>query len=90
MEDVEEAPHVYSLLCELAAGGHPALAAADAPQRVVTTLAEAFLRDAVPTDNPVYAQMVALARQIQVCYLYHNYPYLPKVAKLWEYIKSTV
>ncbi|KPI93520.1 Importin-5 [Papilio xuthus] len=65
VEDVEEAPHVYSLLCELAASGHPALAAADAPQRVVATLAEAFLHDAVPTDNPVYAQMVALARQIQ-------------------------
>ncbi|KAI8430139.1 hypothetical protein MSG28_000535 [Choristoneura fumiferana] len=60
-----EAPHVYALLCELAAGGHAALTAPDAPQRVLALLAEAFLHDAVPTDNPVYAQMVALLRQIQ-------------------------
>lgn len=66
VEDTEEAPHVYSLLCELAAGGHPALATPDAPRHVIATLAEAFLRDAVPNDNPVYAQMVALVRQIQV------------------------
>ncbi|CAG4963657.1 unnamed protein product [Parnassius apollo] len=65
VEDVEEAPHVYSLLCELAASGHAALATPDAPQRVIATLAEAFLRDAVPVENPVYAQMVALVRQIQ-------------------------
>ncbi|XP_049887445.1 importin-5 [Pectinophora gossypiella] len=65
VEDTEEAPHVYSLLCELAAGGHPALQTPDAPQRVIATLAEAFLRDAVPKDNAVYAQMVALVRQIQ-------------------------
>ncbi|OWR47024.1 importin-5 [Danaus plexippus] len=65
VEDTEEAPHVYSLLCELAAGGHPALATPDAPRHVIATLAEAFLRDAVPNDNPVYAQMVALVRQIQ-------------------------
>ncbi|XP_023934112.1 importin-5 [Bicyclus anynana] len=64
VEDTEEAPHVYSLLCELVASGHPALATADAPQLVIATLAEAFLRDAVPDDNPVYAQMVALVRQI--------------------------
>ncbi|KAM3958280.1 karyopherin beta 3 [Aphomia sociella] len=64
-EDTEEAPHVYGLLCELVAGGHEALATPDAPQRVIATLAEAFLRDAVPNDNPVYAQMVALVRQIQ-------------------------
>lgn len=68
MEDTEEAPHVYSLLCELAATGHAALQTPDAPQRVIATLAEAFLRDAVPTDNPVYTQMVALLRQIQVQY----------------------
>ncbi|KAI8430146.1 hypothetical protein MSG28_000535 [Choristoneura fumiferana] len=49
----------------LAAGGHAALTAPDAPQRVLALLAEAFLHDAVPTDNPVYAQMVALLRQIQ-------------------------
>lgn len=66
VEDCEEAPHVYSLLCELAASGHPALAAADAPRHIVATIAEAFLRDAVPTDNPVHQQMVALLRQIQV------------------------
>lgn len=66
VEDTEEAPHVYGLLCELAAGGHAALQTPDAPQRVIATLAEAFLRDAVPNDNPVYAQMVALVRQIQV------------------------
>lgn len=66
IEDTEEAPHVYSLLCELAASGHAALATPDAPQRVITTLAEAFLHDAVPNDNPVFAQMVALVRQIQV------------------------
>ncbi|XP_050354155.1 importin-5 [Nymphalis io] len=65
VEDTEEAPHVYSLLCELAASGHAALATPDAPQRVIATLAEAFLRDAVPNDNPVFAQMVALVRQIQ-------------------------
>ncbi|CAG9576082.1 unnamed protein product [Danaus chrysippus] len=65
VEDTEEAPHVYSLLCELAASGHPALATPDAPRLVIATLAEAFLRDAVPNDNPVYAQMVALVRQIQ-------------------------
>lgn len=65
-EDTEEAPYVYSLLCELAASGHAALSSPDAPQRVLATLAEAFLRDAVPSDNPVYAQMVALVRQIQV------------------------
>lgn len=65
-EDTEEAPHVYSLLCELAASGHAALASPDAPKHVIATLAEAFLRDAVPSDNPVYAQMVALVRQIQV------------------------
>lgn len=65
-EDTEEAPHVYSLLCELAASGHAALASPDAPKHVIATLAEAFLRDAVPTENPVYAQMVALVRQIQV------------------------
>ncbi|XP_048004926.1 importin-5 [Leguminivora glycinivorella] len=65
VEDTEEAPHVYSLLCELAASGHPVLEAPDAPQRVIALLAEAFLRDAVPDDNPVYAQMVALLRQIQ-------------------------
>ncbi|KAI8430149.1 hypothetical protein MSG28_000535 [Choristoneura fumiferana] len=65
VEDTEEAPHVYALLCELAAGGHAALTAPDAPQRVLALLAEAFLHDAVPTDNPVYAQMVALLRQIQ-------------------------
>lgn len=64
-EDTEEAPHVYSLLCELAASGHPALAVPDAPKHVIATLAEAFLREAVPSDNPVYAQMVALVRQIQ-------------------------
>ncbi|CAB3220948.1 unnamed protein product [Arctia plantaginis] len=64
-EDTEEAPYVYSLLCELAASGHAALSSPDAPQRVLATLAEAFLRDAVPSDNPVYAQMVALVRQIQ-------------------------
>ncbi|KAF9815034.1 hypothetical protein SFRURICE_010592 [Spodoptera frugiperda] len=64
-EDTEEAPHVYSLLCELAASGHAALASPDAPKHVIATLAEAFLRDAVPTENPVYAQMVALVRQIQ-------------------------
>lgn len=69
VEDTEEAPHVYSLLCELAATGHPALQTPDAPQRVIATLAEAFLRDAVPTENPVYAQMVALLRQIQVIYM---------------------
>lgn len=64
-EDTEEAPHVYSLLCELAASGHAALASPDAPKHVIATLAEAFLRDAVPNDNPVFAQMVALVRQIQ-------------------------
>ncbi|XP_072935690.1 importin-5 [Epargyreus clarus] len=65
VEDTEEAPHVYSLLCELAAGGHPALSTPDAPQRVIAMLAEAFLRDAVPNDSPVFAQMVGLVRQIQ-------------------------
>lgn len=70
MEDTEEAPHVYSLLCELAATGHPALQTPDAPQRVIATLAEAFLRDAVPTENPVYAQMVTLLRQIQVLHAF--------------------
>ncbi|CAH2099620.1 unnamed protein product [Euphydryas editha] len=65
VEDTEEAPHVYSLLCELVASGHAALATPDAPQRVITMLAEAFLHDAVPNDNPVFAQMVALVRQIQ-------------------------
>ncbi|KAJ0181346.1 hypothetical protein K1T71_003431 [Dendrolimus kikuchii] len=64
-EDTEEAPHVYSLLCELAASGHAALATPDAPQRVIATLAEAFLKDAVDPENPVFAQMVALVRQIQ-------------------------
>lgn len=68
VEDTEEAPHVYSLLCELAAGGHAALATPDAPAHVIAVLAEAFLRDAVPQDNPAYAQMVALVRQIQVIY----------------------
>lgn len=66
VEDTEEAPHVYSLLCELVASGHEALATPDAPQRVIATIAEAFLQDAVPEDNPVFAQMVALVRQIQV------------------------
>lgn len=65
-EDQEEAPHVYSLLCELVASGHSALSTPDAPQRVIAVLAEAFLRDAVPDDNPAYNQMVALVRQIQV------------------------
>ncbi|XP_028039951.1 importin-5 [Bombyx mandarina] len=64
-EDTEEAPHVYALLCELASSGHGALSTPDAPQRVLATLAEAFRADAVPNDNPVYAQMVALLRQIQ-------------------------
>ncbi|KAG7304294.1 hypothetical protein JYU34_011235 [Plutella xylostella] len=65
VEDNEEAPHVYSLLCELAASGHPVLGTPDAPRHILATLAEAFLKDAVPTDNPVYGQMVALLRQIQ-------------------------
>ncbi|XP_038209407.1 importin-5 [Zerene cesonia] len=65
VEDTEEAPHVYSLLCELASSGHAALATPDAPQRVIAVIAEAFLRDAVPNDNPVFAQMLALVRQIQ-------------------------
>ncbi|XP_045761353.1 importin-5 [Maniola jurtina] len=65
VEDTDEAPHVYSLLCELVASGHAALATPDAPQRVIAALAEAFLHDAVPDDNPVFAQMVALVRQIQ-------------------------
>ncbi|GBP12897.1 Importin-5 [Eumeta japonica] len=65
VEDAEEAPHVYELLCELAAGGHPALATPDALPRLLALLAEAFLRDAVPETSPVYAQMVNLVRQIQ-------------------------
>lgn len=67
-EDTEEAPHVYSLLCELAASGHAALATPDAPQRVIATLAEAFLKDAVDPENPVFAQMVALVRHLQVIF----------------------
>ncbi|XP_028164572.1 importin-5 [Ostrinia furnacalis] len=65
VEDTEEAPHVYGLLCELAAGAHAALATPDAPAHVIAVLAEAFLRDAVPPDHAVYAQMVQLVRQIQ-------------------------
>ncbi|CAK1548631.1 unnamed protein product [Leptosia nina] len=65
VEDIDEAPHVYSLLCELASSGHAALATPDAPQRVIAVIAEAFLKDAVPNENPVFAQMTALVRQIQ-------------------------
>lgn len=72
-EDTEEAPHVYSLLCELAASGHTAFSSPDAPKHVIATLAEAFLRDAVPNDNPVFAQMVALVRQIQVINIHIYY-----------------
>lgn len=66
VEEADEAPHVYGLLCELAGGGHAALATPDAPPRVIAVIAEAFLRDVIPNDNPVFAQMVALVRQIQV------------------------
>lgn len=76
MEDTEEAPHVYSLLCELAASGHPALATPDAPRHVIAVLAEAFLRDAVPTDNPAYVQMVQLVRQIQVHHIVITLSYI--------------
>lgn len=65
-EDSEEASHVYSLLCELVASGHSELSMPDAPKRVITMLAEAFLNDAVPDDNPAYSQIVALVREIQV------------------------
>ncbi|KAL4704553.1 hypothetical protein ACJJTC_016104 [Scirpophaga incertulas] len=65
VEDTEEAPHVYGLVCELAASGHAALGAPGAPQHVVRALAEAFLRDAVPPEHAVRPQMVALLRQIQ-------------------------
>lgn len=74
VEDTEEAPHVYALLCELASAGHPVLATPDAPARLLAILAEALLRDAVPDDHAVHAQIVALLRQIQVSnhYLLYN------------------
>lgn len=65
IEDTEEAPHVYTLLCELVSSGHPLLATPDAPPRILAILAEALLHDAVSNDNPAYALIIALIKQIQ-------------------------
>ncbi|XP_047523500.1 importin-5 [Pieris napi] len=65
VEAADEAPHVYGLLCELVSGGHASLHTPDAVPRVIAIIAEAFLTDVVPHDDAVFAQMVALVRQIQ-------------------------
>ncbi|KOX78914.1 Importin-5, partial [Melipona quadrifasciata] len=67
VEDEDEAPYVYGYLCDLIEANHVAVLGpnnANLP-RLISFFAEAFYKDAVPTDNPVMGRILSIVRQIQ-------------------------
>ncbi|XP_074106518.1 karyopherin beta 3 [Cotesia typhae] len=66
-EDEDEAPHVYGYLCDLIEANHPVVLGPnnDNLPGLIFYFAEAFLKEAVPNDNPVVQRITNLLRQIQ-------------------------
>lgn len=67
-EDEDEAPHVYGYLCDLIEANHAVILGRNNAHlpRLISFFAEALLRKAVPTDNPVMSRMISIVREIQV------------------------
>jgi hypothetical protein len=66
-EDEEEAPHVYSYLCDLIEGNHPSILGDNNINlpRIVAILSEAFNKEAVSLQDPVALRMVNIVKQVQ-------------------------
>lgn len=67
VEDEDEAPYVYGYLCDLIEANHVAVLGPNNSNlpRLISFFAEAFYKDAVPTDNPVMGRILSIVRQIQ-------------------------
>ncbi|CAB0016134.1 unnamed protein product, partial [Nesidiocoris tenuis] len=66
-EDTDEAPHVYGYLCSLIESNNAIILGPSSSNipRLIAIIAEAFHRDAIPTDHPVAQRMIGIIRQIQ-------------------------
>lgn len=66
-EDEDEAPHIYSYLCDLVEANHPVILGpnhANLP-RIVSIIAEAFNKEVLEPDAEVFRRMLNIVRQVQ-------------------------
>lgn len=66
-EDEDEAPHIYSYLCDLVEANHPIVLGpnhANLP-RVISIIAEAFNKEVLDAESEVYQRMLNIVRQVQ-------------------------
>ncbi len=66
-EDEDEAPHIYSYLCDLVEANHPVLLGPNHSNlpRIVSIIAEAFNKEVLEPEAEVYGRMVNIVRQVQ-------------------------
>ncbi|XP_014231665.1 importin-5 [Trichogramma pretiosum] len=66
-EDEDEAPHVYSYLCDLIEANHPVVLGPNNTNlpRIISYFAEALVREVVAPENPTYRRMLDIVRQIE-------------------------
>nr|CAG4651581.1 EOG090X00U8 [Triops cancriformis] len=66
-EDEDEAPYIYSYLCDLIEANHPLILGPNNSNlpRLIAVIAETFSRDVLETDHEVYTRLLNIVRQIQ-------------------------
>ena len=66
-EDEDEAPHIYSYLCDLVEANHPVVLGpnhANLP-RIISIIAEAFNKEVLDVESEIYRRLVNIVRQVQ-------------------------
>ncbi len=66
-EDEDEAPHIYSYLCDLVEANHHVVLGpnhANLP-RIISIIAEAFNKEVLDVESEVFRRMVNIVRQVQ-------------------------
>ncbi|KAK3095190.1 hypothetical protein FSP39_011221 [Pinctada imbricata] len=66
-EDEDEAVHIYNYLCDLIEMNHPVILGANNENlpRIVCIIGEAFSKECISTDDPLYSRMVNIVKQVQ-------------------------
>lgn len=67
-EDEDEAEYVYGYLCDLIEANHPTVLGPNNNNlpKLISIIAEAFLRDGISIENAVAKRMVNIVQQVQV------------------------